>query len=162
MFGVAAITPQTTSHLFKYAEALIVTNRFSEAVDVLREIIAREPSNIEALMLLGRAYAGMRNFEEALQIFTRVNMANTNYVPAIYERANVLLTQWNFGGARQLYERTLQIDPEFALGHLGLARLARVQRNLAEYQSRLQQAIAIDPNNREILAEMQRAVAGQQ
>ncbi|MDR2577771.1 MAG: tetratricopeptide repeat protein, partial [Chitinispirillales bacterium] len=144
-------------HLVSYATALLGINRNQEALGIANEILVRDAQNIDALMILGRARAAMRNFEDAMDAYRRIGLINPNHVPALYERANVFLHQQNFDQARTLYARTLELDPKFALGELGLARVARGQRNQAEYQNRLQRAHALDPNHREIQEEVRRA-----
>jgi tetratricopeptide (TPR) repeat protein len=143
-------------YLIKYATALIAMNRNSEALGIANEVLAKQPENVEALMLSGRVKAAMRNYEDAMETYKKVGYINPNYAPALYERANVFLLQQNYDGAKAFYDRALKLDPKYALAELGLARVARAQRNQAEYQNRLQRAHKLDPGNREIQAEMNR------
>jgi tetratricopeptide (TPR) repeat protein len=144
-------------YLIKYATALVAMgNRNAEAMGIANEILSKQPENLEGLMLKGRVTAAMRNFEDAMETYKKVGYINPNYAPAIYERGNIFLMQQNFDGAKAFFERTLKLDPRYALAELGLAKLAKAQKNPAEYQKHLQNANKLDPNNREILDEMKR------
>jgi len=147
-----------TPYLIKYATALVAMgNRNAEAVGIANEILAKDPSNIEGLMLSGRIKVASRNFEDAMEIFKQVGYKDPNYAPAIYERGNIFLMQQNYDGAKAFFERALKLEPRYALAELGLAKLAKAQKNQAEYQRHLQNASKLDPGNKEIQDEMKRS-----
>jgi len=147
-----------TQYLIKYATALVAMgNRNSEAVGIANEILAKQPDNIEGLMLSGRIKVASRNFEDAMEIFKQVGYKDPNYAPAIYERGNIFLMQQNYDGAKAFFERALKLDPKFALAELGLAKWAKAQKNQPEYQRHLQNASKLDPGNKEIQDEMKRS-----
>ncbi len=145
------------AYLIKYATALVAMgNRNTEAVGIANEILAKQPDNIEGLMLSGRIKVASRNLEDAMEIFKQVGYKDPNYAPAIYERGNIFLMQQNYDGAKAFFERALKLDSKFALAELGLAKLAKAQKNQAEYQKHLQSAGKLDPGNKEIQDEMKR------
>jgi Tfp pilus assembly protein PilF len=71
----------------------------------------------------------------------------------MYERAEVYLNQSKLPWAKTFYERALKADPNYALAELGLAKLAKVQKNMADYQLHLDKALKMDPTNKEIQEE---------
>jgi len=148
--------------LIKYATALLGVggNRNAEAMNIVNEVLRLQRENIDALMLRGRIQTSQRNFEDAIETFKNVGYINPNHAPALYERANVLFMQQKFPEAKSFYERALRIDNKYALAELGLARVAKAQRNEQEYNSRMNRARTLDPNNREVQEEMRRGFTG--
>jgi len=146
------------AYLIKYATALVALgNRNAEAVGIANEILAKQPDNIEGLMLSGRIKVASKNLEDAMEIFKQVGYKDPNYAPAIYERGNIFLMQQNYDGAKAFFERALKLDPKFALAELGLAKWAKAQKNQSEYTKHLQKAKELDPGNREIQEELKRS-----
>lgn len=141
------------SYLIEYATVLIALNRNAEATDIAKELLSKESSKIDGLMLSGRIKIATRNFDDAMEIFKQVGYNNPNYAPAIYERGNIFLMQQNYDGAKAFFERALKLDSKYALAELGLAKLAKAQKNQSEYQKHLQKAKELDPENKEIQAE---------
>jgi len=148
--------------LVKYATALLGVggNRNAEAMGIVNEVLARQRENVEALMLRGRIQTAMRNFEDAMETYKNVGYINPNHAPALYERANIFLIQQRFAEAKSFYERALRIDNKYALAEMGLARVAKAQRDEKEYNNRMERARRLDPNNREIQEETRRGFTG--
>jgi tetratricopeptide (TPR) repeat protein len=139
--------------LLKYAKALYAVNRLPEAVNAIEDIKATDPENIEAHMILGKIRVAQKKYDEAIETYKEVLYINSEYAPALCERANVYTLQNKIQWAKTFYERTLRADPKYALAELGLARLAKSQKDFASYQDHLDKARKLDPNNREILDE---------
>jgi Tfp pilus assembly protein PilF len=55
------------------------------------------------------------------------------------------------------YDRALKSDPQNVLAMLGLARLAKEKKDYATYSDLLEKARKIDPQNREVQAELRNA-----
>jgi tetratricopeptide (TPR) repeat protein len=144
------------AYLIKYATALIGMNRNSEAMGIANEVLAKQPENIEALMLSGRVKAALKNYEDAMETYKKVGYINPNYAPALYERAKIFLLQQNYDWAKTFFDRALKLDPRYALAELGMAQVAKAQKNQTEYQNHLQRAAKLDPNNKEIQDELKR------
>jgi tetratricopeptide (TPR) repeat protein len=137
-----------------YARDLVDQKRYDEALAVVNEIKKADPMNVDGLMLLGKTQSLQAKYDDAIETFKMVSYINENYAPAQYERAQVYRLQSNFSRAEQFYLKALNADPRYGLAELGLARLAKAQKNQAEYIAHLNKAKALDPNNKEILAEL--------
>jgi Tfp pilus assembly protein PilF len=59
--------------------------------------------------------------------------------------------QW----AKTFYDRALKADPKYVLAEIGLAKVARVEKNKADYLKYIQTAQKLDPNNKALADEMQ-------
>ncbi len=141
-------------NLIKFATALSGMGRNSEAMGIANEVLAKQPENIEAIMLSGRIKTALRNYEDAMETYKKVGYINPNYAPALYERANIFYLQQNWDWAKTFFERALKVDPKYALAELGLAKVCKAKRDNAGYQSHLDKARKLDPNSREIQEEL--------
>ena len=90
---------------------------------------------------------------EATETYKMFSYINEDYAPALYERGNIYLKQNKVERAKSLFNKAIKSDPKFALGYLGLARVAKVQKQNALYAKHLKKAKALAPKNKEILAE---------
>jgi len=145
------------AYLVKYATALVAMgNRNAEATSIANEILSKQPENLDGLMLSGKIKVASRNFEDAMETFKKVGYINPNYAPALYERGNIFLMQQNYEGAKAFFERAIKLEPRYAMPYLGLAKLARAQKNMSEHAKQIQAASKLDPGNREIQDEMKR------
>jgi len=104
-------------------------------------------------MMMGKIKVVQKKLDEAVETYKEVLYINPEYAPALYERANVYLLQAKIQWAKTFFERALRADPKFGLAELGLARLAKQQKDFAGYQDHLDKARKLDPNNREIMEE---------
>jgi len=137
-----------------YANDLMEQKRYDEAKTVADEIVKAEPMNFDGLMLAGKVQELQNKFEDALETFKMVLYINDNYAPANYERGEIYRKQSQMDRAVTFYQKALQADPKFALAELGLARVAKTQNKTAEYTTHLNKAKTLDPDNKEILAEL--------
>jgi lipopolysaccharide biosynthesis regulator YciM len=58
--------------------------------------------------------------------------------------------QW----ARTFYERALKADPKYVMAEIGLAKVARVEKNKTDYTTHIENAKKLDPNNKALQDEM--------
>jgi tetratricopeptide (TPR) repeat protein len=143
--------------LVMYAKGLAGDGKYKEAEDVIENIKATEPENIEALMILGDVQRSEKKLDASIETYKEISYINPNYAPALFERAEVHLLQNKHQWAKTFYERALRIDPKFALAELGLAKVAKAQKNQGAYMEHLEKAYKIDPNDQEISAEYKKA-----
>ena len=137
-----------------YANDLMDLKRYDEAKTVADEIVKSDPMNIEGLMLAGKIQEQQNKFDDALETFKMVLYVNDHYAPADYERGEIYRKQSQYDRAKTFYQKALQIDHKYALAELGLARVAKSMKKTADYTSHLNKAKALEPDNKEILAEL--------
>jgi Tfp pilus assembly protein PilF len=131
--------------------------KFKEAQDAVEDIKATDPENIEALMVLARSQRGQKKFDPAVETYKEISYINPNYAPALCERADVHLQQNKPQWAKTFYDRALRSDPNYAPAYLGLARLAKTQKNNALYLQNIDKASQLAPDNAEIRQEAKNA-----
>jgi len=104
---------------------------------------------------MGKIQGIQGKWDDALETYKEISYINPNYVPALYERAEIHLMQSKLQWAKTFYERALKADPKYFLAIIGLAKVARVEKNKGEYQKQIQTAQKMEPNNKALLEEMQ-------
>ncbi|MBN1309312.1 MAG: tetratricopeptide repeat protein [Chitinispirillaceae bacterium] len=138
----------------KYAETLIAAGEWGDALKIAEDIKTKEPENIDVLMMIGKIKVAQKKYNDAIETYKEVLYMDQNYAPALCERANVYLLQGKLQWAETFYQRALKADPQSALVYLGLARLAKEKKDYATYTDYLEKGRKLDPQNREIQAEM--------
>jgi tetratricopeptide (TPR) repeat protein len=144
-----------------YANDLMDLKRYDEAKTIADEIVKTDPMNLDGLMLAGKILQLQNKFEDALETFKMVSYVKENYAPANYERGEIYRKQSQFERAESFYQKALQSDPKLAIAELGLARVYKALNKNSEYTSHLNKAKALDPTDKEIMAEAKEPSAPQ-
>jgi tetratricopeptide (TPR) repeat protein len=146
-------TKRNNALLLKYAKALYAVGMYPEAVNAIEDIKSTQPENLEAIMVLGKVLVAQKKYNEAIETYKEALYINQYYAPAMVERATVYYLQGKYQWAKTFYERALKVDKKLALAYLGLARVAKAEKDIATYQIQLDRARKLDPNDKEIQAE---------
>jgi len=110
------------------AELYAKTGRIRDAVDEARDIIKRDPNNLEARKLLGRIY-----------------LRSLGDVQSGTQSQEVLKL------AIEQYESIVKIEPKNPDNHLLLGRLYILNKDLLKAESEFKTAISLDPNSEEAI-----------
>jgi len=147
-------------YLLAYGQQLIRQKKVNEAEGIVRELLAQDPINTDAMMLRGFILRSRNNFAEALEVYEEVTTIMSGYAPALYEMAETHMQMRQPPRAEMNYKRALRADPSFAMAELGLAKLFKSQRKMDDYRKHLQNAQRLAPDNDEVLAEVRSAAGG--
>jgi tetratricopeptide (TPR) repeat protein len=137
-----------------YAGDLIEQKKYSEAKFITDEILKADPMNLDGLLFNGKILGLQKKYDDAMEALKMVSYVKENYAPAYYERAEIYRKQGEMERAEAYYTKALNFDPKLAVAELGLALIFKAQKKSAEYKKHLNKAKALDPNNKEITAEM--------
>jgi len=143
--------------MMSYAQSLYDDGKYKEAQEAVEDIKATDPENIEALMILARSLRSQKKLDQAVETYKEISYINPNYAPALSERADVHLLQNKPQWAKTFFERAIRSDPNYGLAYLGLARLAKSQKNNSLYLQNLDKAIQLSPDNAEVREEAKNA-----
>jgi tetratricopeptide (TPR) repeat protein len=147
-------TKRNNALLLKYAKALYAVGMYPEATSAIEDIKSTQPENLDAIMILGKVLIAQKKYNEAVETYKEALYINQYYAPAMVERATVYYLQGKYQWAKTFYERALKVDKKLAPAYLGLARVAKAEKDMATYQSKLDIARKLDPNDKEIQAEV--------
>ncbi|MBD3344057.1 MAG: tetratricopeptide repeat protein [Chitinivibrionales bacterium] len=138
--------------LFTYARLTFKQKQYAETENAIQNLLATDPENIEALLLLGKVLRINKEYERAVDAYKEIDYISPRYPAALFERAETHLEQGKPHWAKEFFERALKSDPRFAHAHLGLAKVARLRKNRTSYEKHILQAYKIDPKDSEVLA----------
>jgi tetratricopeptide (TPR) repeat protein len=141
-------------YLLKYAQALYANGVYADAENAIKDIRATDPENLDALMLFGKIQGIQGKWDDALETYKEISYINPNYAPALCERGEIHMMQSKLQWAKTFYDRALKADPQYILAEIGLAKVARVEKNKADYAKHIQNAQKLDPNNKALADEL--------
>ncbi|KXA95917.1 hypothetical protein AKJ37_06510 [candidate division MSBL1 archaeon SCGC-AAA259I09] len=88
-----------------------------------------------------------RDFEGAVDTFTRVIKLDSNYAPAYNDRGSSLFSMGKYEEAIDDYDKAIELDPDYAPSYanrgLAYSRIGKYEKALEDYNK----AIDIDPRN---------------
>jgi tetratricopeptide (TPR) repeat protein len=142
-----------SEYVVKYAEFLSEIGKNHEAAELLEKILEEEPDNLDVLMLKAKILRKDKKYDEAIEIYKEINSLMPDHIMSMFERAEAHLEQSKLQWAEMFYNRVLKLDPQFALAELGLAKVAKVRKDLTAFREHLDKARALDPENKLIQEE---------
>jgi cytochrome c-type biogenesis protein CcmH/NrfG len=104
--------PKDVELLTRYGDFLSDIERFQEAADAYKKVLALEPQNVNAQTFMGTALWNLGKKSEAVVLYEKSIKADPNNVPTLYYLAMVDLDQnKNVDGAAQKLAKIEKIDP---------------------------------------------------
>jgi tetratricopeptide (TPR) repeat protein len=117
-------TAKKWTYLYYRGKAKADSGKYAEAIKDFESIIARFPDRSEIFIELGRAYAGLRQYAEAMLHFKKaieLNPPKGILAQAYVYRGVVLQTMKKFARAREDFKTATSVDPTNGKIHLILA-----------------------------------------
>jgi tetratricopeptide (TPR) repeat protein len=148
---------RNTSYLKDYANACIATGDLKAAGSMVEDILAVEADNIDVLMLKAKVQAMNQKYDSAIETYKEISYIDPNHGPSMVERANMYLLQSKPQWAETFFQRALKADPKSARAELGLARVAKMRKDMAAYSQHLDRARLMDPFDEDIQEEAKKA-----
>lgn len=140
-----------------YAEALLTQGKSKDAEETVEDILATEGENIDAFLLKAKILRSRKKYDDAVEVYKEILMIIPEHPVTLFERAETHLLQSKLPWAETFYNRALRADPKMALAELGLARVAKVRKSVADYKKHLDLARQIEPDNPIIVQELNEA-----
>ena len=95
----------------KEAAEKIRQKDYDGAITLLKGVLDKDPTEINALYLMGIANSRKKMYPEAVGFLTRVTESNPKFAPAIFELAICYQQQNDIDKALELYRKTAELDP---------------------------------------------------
>jgi arylsulfatase A-like enzyme/thioredoxin-like negative regulator of GroEL len=104
-------------------------SRYTQAIPMLQQIVAREPKMAAAQMQLGTAYAGLKDFKQALPHLQQAVELLPDSSMGHYQLGLALFETGDWQAAAPQFESVIQRTPKWADAHFSLAAVyARIDR----------------------------------
>jgi tetratricopeptide (TPR) repeat protein len=143
----ADLAPERDDIQVKAGNLLLVAGRFPEARNRARAVLQRNPKNVPAIILLGHAVVGLKDFNSAaIQGRKAVELDPTR--PGAYTNLAALeLLQGNAESAERAFKRAIELDPKSINARLSLANLYRSTGAPEKAEQVIKEALGIDANS---------------
>lgn len=117
--------------------------RAEAALAIVNEVLAAEPNNADAHLLVAYLYADMGAYDEALDACHRALAINPLLPVARYILGIIYQRQGDTVRAVSEFKKTLYVDDAFALAHLNLANIYKSQHKWEAAAREYQRAIDV-------------------
>ncbi len=143
----ADLLPDNNEAHLRAANYLIAARRFEDARTTAAKVVAREPRNIEALILVGNASAGLNDWDRAiseLQAAQKLDASdsriynNLGWFEALRGRSEQ---------AESVFRGAVELAPKSAAAHMALANYLTATGRRAEAERSLRTAISVEPTH---------------
>ncbi len=135
----------------EYAAILYGAGRVQEAVAQCRKAIELDRDNLDAHLLLGSIYAGMRGSEkllkQAIAEFKEVLRIDKNDFRASYSLAKLYSTSGDYDNAIRYFQEFIRQRPDSDIGYQELAELYLEKGKTEEAIASLKQALERNPRS---------------
>jgi tetratricopeptide (TPR) repeat protein len=132
--------------LVKEAADKIGQKDFDGALVLLKDTLAKDPNDINALYLLGLCYSRKKMVPEAIDALTRVIQASPKFPPAHFELAVGYQQQGDIAKALEFYGKTLELDPNNADAAYNSGLILFGQNRMEEALAFFEKALALRPD----------------
>jgi Flp pilus assembly protein TadD len=123
------------------AKKLIAAGSLNEAVVLLRSLVAADPQDPDACLLLGTALALVPRRSEAIEVLRRAVELRPDSAQAHLSMGMALARFGERDGARQAYEKAVALDPRLVMAHVNLGVILAAEDKLAEASGHFSEAI---------------------
>lgn len=137
-----------------YAETLLSSGKARDAEEVVEDILATEGENVDAFLLKAKILRSRKKYDDAVEVYKEIMLIVPEHAQTLFERAETHLQQSKLPWAETFYTRALRADPKMALAQLGLAKVAKMRKNMTDYKKYLELARQMEPQNQLILQEL--------
>jgi len=143
----------------EFVNALIEykTDSKAKAISMIENVIAKDKSQSEAVILLSMAYISEGSSEKALDVLTEGAKNNSTNIDIRVSLAKLLAKKNDILGAEKYLKQAIQIDPEEYSLRIGLASLYANSGQLEKAETVLRDAIKLDEDDAQrylVLVEM--------
>lgn len=139
-------TPSSDAFAFENAIAFYDKGDYQSTVEVLEQLIARQPDDARSLALLARTYANQGRLNAAReQSRHAINADKLN--PGCYYLFSRIAEELNLiEEASQALRQALYLDPDFVVAHFALGNLSRKQGRQSESERHFRIALRLLEN----------------
>ena len=121
------------------------TGKIAKAREIYNKILTKNPTEPDALHLLGILESQEKNFGLALKLIKQAKKIDPNNASIHNNLGNIFKNLGEINKAKEEYEEALRIDPNSASAHNNLANILAKQNKMLEAITHYREAIRIRP-----------------
>ena len=143
----ADLKPDDIAMQMRTGNMLLLARKFEEARTRARTVLQKEPSNLEALILLGNAVAGLGDLPSAVEIAERAVAANPEREGTRVNLGALQLARGNEKEAEDAFTTAVRLNPKSTTAHLALGNFYQHVGRQEAAEEALQRALVLAPED---------------
>jgi tetratricopeptide (TPR) repeat protein len=116
------------------------------ALRVLENILAKEPNDIETLFLYGKVKHGLKDFDAAKKVYTKIIDLDKQQKDVYLLLGGIYLKEDDTANALKVFGQLVQNFPTSYSGHFFLGRIYAKQGNTREAETEFKKAMDLEPD----------------
>jgi tetratricopeptide (TPR) repeat protein len=121
---------------------------FKQAQELAKKILARDPNNVDALILSGTAQAGLKDLDASVDTFEKASSLDPQNTQALIDLGAAQVGKKDFAGAEKSLIKAHEANPKDSRAALALAAYYLVAKDPAKAEAAFKDALAINPADR--------------
>jgi tetratricopeptide (TPR) repeat protein len=126
---------------------LLMSGQFEDAKDRARKALASDPKNVQAIVLMANAMAGLKDLEGALAEFDEAIALRPEGDDLYASAGLVQFARGDRKAAEAMFRTAIEVAPKSVQARLSLAGFMWADKRLPEAEALLKEAVALDPKN---------------
>ena len=143
----ADLLPDDLTVAFKAAGLQLLAGRFDEARRLSESILARNPSHVDAQIVLANAMAGLKDFDAAVAEIEEAVRLDPARGAAYGSLGAFEVQRGNPQPAERAFQRAVELDPAAAAPHLALGNFYWGHARWEAAEQELLKAVELDPGD---------------
>jgi tetratricopeptide (TPR) repeat protein len=131
----------------KEAQEKIRQKDYDGAITMLKEVLAKDAKDPNALYLIGMSYSKKQMYPEAIEALTQVVQSAPDFAPAHFELAISYQNQGDKDAALDHYRKTLELDPNNSDAAYNAGLILFGQNRVEEALALFQKALELRPDD---------------
>jgi tetratricopeptide (TPR) repeat protein len=146
--------PPTVPELDRKAQALLEQGKAQEAVPLLKQALLLDAKSLQSRVLLGRAYAALRDFRAATQAFQGAVDLSPKEPEFLYYLGLAQVNENKYPAARASFDRALELSPSDLRFRLGVAETYLQAKEYLPARRALVEALGYAPESPDVHARL--------
>jgi len=131
----------------KEATEKIRQRDYDGAITILKDVLAKDPQDPNALYLIGMSYSKKQMYTEAIEALTQVVQLAPNFPPAQFELAICYQNRGDKDKALEHYQKTLELDSNNPDGAYNAGLILFGQNRVDEALALFEKAVSLRPDD---------------
>ena len=123
---------------------------FRQAQEIATKILAKDPNNINALILSGNASAGLQDYTTSVDLFEKALGLDPQNLSAVVSLGTTQTLQKNYAEAERAFLRAREINPQEKSVLLSLGNYYRARQQMDKAEPIFKEALSLYPTDRRI------------
>lgn len=147
-FAIATdLKPDLLDAQLKMGELYVLSRDFGNAREKAEGILAKDPGNIDAKVLLAASLAGQKNFSRALQVIDEASKAGPENLKVHMATAGIHLARGDLKSAEERLRRAIELKPGSIDARIQLSNLYAAQGRVSDAEGELRKASEAQPKS---------------